>query len=111
MKCPKCGFEQRDSNVDCESCGIVFAKYLKYHPPQQAHDSPHPAQEPEQETEEAEEKVSWRDILLYPGDASPDPISVGGRALLLAALAALGTVVDDLLHRVQRGGRVLSSPD
>ncbi|ABC33428.1 hypothetical protein HCH_06804 [Hahella chejuensis KCTC 2396] len=90
MKCPKCGFEQRDSNVDCESCGIVFAKYFKYHPPSQANEKPPPGQELEQDVEDIEETVSWRDILLYPGDASPDPISLGGRALLLAGLAIWG---------------------
>jgi hypothetical protein len=25
--CPKCGFEQHDGAVDCQKCGIVFAKY------------------------------------------------------------------------------------
>lgn len=28
MKCPKCGLEQSNS-VECEACGIIFAKYLE----------------------------------------------------------------------------------
>jgi hypothetical protein len=27
MKCPKCGFQQPDSRIDCEYCGLVFAKW------------------------------------------------------------------------------------
>ncbi len=27
MKCPSCGFEQPDTRVDCEYCGLVFAKW------------------------------------------------------------------------------------
>jgi hypothetical protein len=27
MKCPKCGFQQPDSRIDCEFCGLVFAKW------------------------------------------------------------------------------------
>lgn len=27
MKCPTCGFEQPDSRIDCEYCGLVFAKW------------------------------------------------------------------------------------
>lgn len=29
MNCPKCGHQQTN-NVECESCGIIFAKYIKY---------------------------------------------------------------------------------
>ena len=31
MNCPKCHAEQSDSHTTCDSCGIVFAKYYKYH--------------------------------------------------------------------------------
>jgi len=27
MKCPKCGFEQPDANVECPRCGIIFARW------------------------------------------------------------------------------------
>ncbi len=26
MKCPKCGFEQSDTNAECPRCGVIFAK-------------------------------------------------------------------------------------
>lgn len=29
MKCPKCGFEQTDKEVECLKCGVIFDKYLK----------------------------------------------------------------------------------
>ena len=31
MQCPKCQFKQDDNHLVCSSCGIVFAKYHKYH--------------------------------------------------------------------------------
>lgn len=31
MICPKCHSEQIDSSTICDSCGLVFAKYYKYH--------------------------------------------------------------------------------
>lgn len=27
MNCPKCNFDQKDINTECEKCGIIFAKY------------------------------------------------------------------------------------
>jgi hypothetical protein len=32
MNCPKCGFAQQQNSAVCPQCGIVFAKYYKYHP-------------------------------------------------------------------------------
>lgn len=29
MKCPKCGFEQSETNTECIKCGIIYEKYLK----------------------------------------------------------------------------------
>lgn len=29
MKCPKCAVEQDDHRQDCESCGIIFAKFFR----------------------------------------------------------------------------------
>ncbi len=26
MQCPKCGFNQLDSNIECDRCGVIFAK-------------------------------------------------------------------------------------
>ena len=36
MQCPKCAFKQADNNTICDSCGIVFEKYYKYHPAKNA---------------------------------------------------------------------------
>ncbi len=37
MKCPKCGFSQSDSNLECERCGVIFAKLgIAYPPPPEA---------------------------------------------------------------------------
>jgi hypothetical protein len=44
MNCPKCNFEQEDSNTECMKCGIVFTKYKE---PQESEPV-----EPEQELEE-----------------------------------------------------------
>ena len=30
MQCPKCQFEQNDSNQECRKCGVIFAKHQKY---------------------------------------------------------------------------------
>ena len=30
MICPKCTFEQSDQNMECNKCGIIFEKYLRY---------------------------------------------------------------------------------
>ena len=27
MQCPKCGFDQQDTNIECLSCGVIFHKY------------------------------------------------------------------------------------
>jgi len=26
MKCPKCGHDQKDSNIECVRCGVIFSK-------------------------------------------------------------------------------------
>jgi hypothetical protein len=28
MRCPKCNFDQPDSETECLKCGLVFAKYV-----------------------------------------------------------------------------------
>jgi hypothetical protein len=33
MKCPSCNFEQADSRLDCECCGLIFAKWKERHLP------------------------------------------------------------------------------
>lgn len=39
MKCPSCHFEQPDNRLDCEACGLIFAKW------KERHSSPPPAAE------------------------------------------------------------------
>ena len=33
MKCPSCHYEQADDRLDCEACGLIFAKWLERHAP------------------------------------------------------------------------------
>jgi hypothetical protein len=39
MLCPKCGFDQPSTAVDCARCGIVFAKYHRDTPPPAVNDA------------------------------------------------------------------------
>ena len=32
MSCPKCGHKQAELNIECESCGIIFSKHLRFTP-------------------------------------------------------------------------------
>lgn len=46
MKCPSCKFEQADDRLDCECCGLIFAKWKERHsPPSPTEEAPVPATE------------------------------------------------------------------
>jgi hypothetical protein len=40
MKCPTCGFEQADERLDCEACGLIFAKWRERHAVPQPMEAP-----------------------------------------------------------------------
>ncbi|MBK1701641.1 zinc ribbon domain-containing protein [Thiococcus pfennigii] len=84
MQCPKCHAEQADQNTICERCGIVFAKYYKYHPPEGR-----PAVMPLPSNRRRAAGSHWREWLL-PEPAAGDPLAVWGRGLLLLVLAIWG---------------------
>lgn len=87
MHCPKCHHQQADQTTTCQKCGVVFAKYFKYHPPQM---NPEP-REQEDRHEECEDEegirqpIQWRDLLL-PEQQEKYGLYVLGRALLLAGM-------------------------
>ena len=84
MQCPKCHAEQAQSNPICERCGIVFAKYYKYHP---RPGEPPPALRP---TGYARSEKAGLAALLLPEQVATDPILIGARGLLWLVLAIWG---------------------
>lgn len=97
MLCPKCGAEQSDRNAICERCGIVFAKYWKYHPlpgdpaPDNDLRPPPPGPSPLRRRREPvrAEPGPLRQLLLPPV-AEPDPIVAGAQGVLLLLLTVWG---------------------
>ncbi|MBW1788325.1 MAG: zinc ribbon domain-containing protein [Deltaproteobacteria bacterium] len=73
MHCPKCRFEQTDTNTECPKCGIIFAKYRKTPPPSSA--------------VSREEGVFKR--LLLDVETEYNAIAFWGRVVILLALAVL----------------------
>src|SRR5579863_7381759 len=45
MQCPSCHFEQPDTRLDCECCGLIFAKWRERHPPPEAETTVAPPQD------------------------------------------------------------------
>lgn len=81
MQCPKCQFEQTDRNTTCPGCGIVFAKYYKYHPRQ--NDA---TVEPEVEVVVHDQTAGdWR-ALLTTQQGLDNPLIFAGRGLVLLGL-------------------------
>ncbi|BBO75077.1 hypothetical protein DSCW_24940 [Desulfosarcina widdelii] len=88
MQCPKCGFEQAGDNVECISCGIVFAKWT----PRQAKSCGHESIRPAEDNEETkEENYGVAAQLLFHVPAEFNPVSWGARLILLTILAVWGT--------------------
>lgn len=84
MQCPKCGAEQDKGNTICDRCGIVFAKYYKYHPRPGMDPPPLPAP-----TGDEAGREGLRDLLFPPHRRAGWP-SLGGRGLLYAVLFVWG---------------------
>lgn len=122
MNCPKCGSAQADGAAICRACGLVFAKYWKYHP--------RPGQEAPLDAtlarsgQAAAERTSLRELVL-PSDARADPVAAWARAVLLIVitvwgLSLIGASVESnaagrsILHLVNlpfhEAGHVLFSP-
>jgi len=84
MQCPKCGAEQNGGNAICDRCGIVFAKYYKYHP-RPGLDLPSSKAPSDSECG----RGSLGDLLL-PTQERAGWLSLGGRTLLYALLFVWG---------------------
>lgn len=94
--CPKCAYQRlpkdADPYLECPRCGIVFAKYAKYHAPAV---QPAAAVAPVAETEEVvqdEESPwylrSWDRLMELP--EHPEPATLGAQALVLAVMVIWG---------------------
>lgn len=65
MKCPKCDYQVPEERPSCPQCGIIFAKYFKYHPEPNA--TPEPALEPVVITFSKDQESSWFQEAPVPG--------------------------------------------
>ena len=96
--CPKCGYPRQPKDVEpyleCPRCGIVFAKYAKYHQAAvapSAPDAPLTETEVDAETEAPEDPwylQLWDRIMELPEQA--DPLRLGGQAMVLAVMVVWG---------------------
>jgi hypothetical protein len=78
MICPKCNFEQAAGRPECSRCGVIFARIREQRPPGEV--QPPPSAE---STIEPETRLK---DLFFPAPADPNPLILGGRALLLVLL-------------------------
>ncbi len=101
MKCPKCTYELREGSLSCPQCGIVLAKYFKYHPEPNGPAS----SEPVRIVDDAGPKISLFQEARIPG------LHLAGRALLmfglvvwswqlLSASIASNAVGESFLHNI-----------
>jgi len=98
MQCPKCGAEQAGDGLICSRCGIVFAKYFKYHPRTDG-DYPRPQAPAAAPLSHARPSAGEpprprdADSLLLPAAPGGDWFALSGRAVLWALLLAWGQVL------------------
>ncbi len=103
MQCPKCGAEQPDANLMCARCGIVFAKYYKYHP-RRAGEAPAtpPAPISRARARTAHHGAAQGpDSLFFPATPGGDWLSLGARTTLWAVLLVWGLTL--MLASVESG--------
>ena len=88
MQCPKCKADQKDGNVICTRCGVVFEKYWKYHPrPGERAREDMPTARP---TRPRKGRDSDLRALLLPPPVDSDPLTNWAKAALLAVLGLWG---------------------
>ena len=87
MKCPKCGFEHTGENIECVSCGMVFAKW-RQRQAALSDEMPAPPAENGDEPED-EEKGPLAQLLLHV-PAEINPVAWAARLILLTILAVWG---------------------
>jgi hypothetical protein len=89
MQCPKCEAENAAGAPICERCGIVFAKYFKYHPrPGEA--GPPPSPPVLQRRWAAREPFNGLWALVLPPEPKADWLTVTARAAVLLVLLVWG---------------------
>ncbi|MFC1821816.1 zinc ribbon domain-containing protein [Thermodesulfobacteriota bacterium] len=85
MECPKCQFEQADTNLECQKCGIIFEKVRKLERPE-LQKQPRAADEPEVEFIESH----FVKDLFFHVEPIINPLYFGGRALLFLIILIWG---------------------
>ncbi len=97
MQCPKCGAEQAGDRLICSRCGIVFAKYFKYHPRTDGDDPRPPAPAAPvshaRPSAGAAPRPRRANSLLLSAAPGGDWFAFSGRAVLWALLLAWGLVL------------------
>ena len=95
--CPKCAYQRHakdaDPYLECPRCGIVFAKYAKYHLPVAPAPAAAAAPAEELDAETVQEESPWYLRLwdrLMELPEQPDPVKLGAQALVLAVMVIWG---------------------
>ena len=128
--CPKCGYTRQPKDVDpyleCPHCGIVFAKFAKYHPAQAAVPAEAPAPEVITELDDPEggfwQRVAARFMEL---PEKPDELRLMFQAAVFVAFFIWGVqliadnwhtavIMDSFMHRanllIHEAGHVFFRP-
>ncbi len=86
MICPKCNYEQKESNTECVKCGIVFEKYARLH--KSIDEQPELNEESVPEvTEPSGNRIL--NLLLYT-KPDIDPLYFGGRVIIFLIIFTWG---------------------
>lgn len=87
MICPKCHFEQAEGRTECMRCGVIFAKISDKHLGKAAPGLSHAPLSATDPIGSRARTVGSLKTLLLTVSADPNPLFVGGKALLLVLLA------------------------
>ena len=85
MNCPKCRFEQEDTNTECVRCGLVFSKYYSGRRPE----PDLPSSVSESEDKLTPQRFSLKDFL-FEVEIETNPFYFAGRVLVFAGLLIWG---------------------
>src|SRR4051812_32754821 len=97
QSCPKCGYQRLPKDMDpyleCPRCGIVFAKFAKYHLAPAAPVEAVPPLESEPYSNDQLPESPWYLRLwdrLMELPEQPNTVALGSQALVLAVMVAWG---------------------
>lgn len=85
MNCPKCQFEQEETNTECVRCGLIFEKYYRRRKPE----PDLPSLVAETEDKPPRQRFSLKDFL-FEVEIETNPLYFGGRVLLFIVLLVWG---------------------